>query len=74
MQGFVDFLVNNYLWFMVISIILIFALIGYLVDTGDTEKTSRKKEKVEEISTEEVPIESPEVMVQEEKTDDIEIL
>jgi len=30
---FVEFLVNNYIWFLVGAIILIFALIGYLVDT-----------------------------------------
>jgi len=35
MQAFIDFLVNNYLWFLVISLILVFALIGYLVDTND---------------------------------------
>ncbi len=35
MQSFIDFLVNNYLWFLVISLILIFALIGYLVDTNE---------------------------------------
>ena len=35
MQTFIDFLVNNYLWFIIISFILIFALIGYLVDTNE---------------------------------------
>lgn len=35
MQAFIDFLVNNYLWFLVISLILVFALIGYLVDTNE---------------------------------------
>ncbi len=35
MQTFIDFLVNNYLWFLIISFILIFALIGYLVDTNE---------------------------------------
>lgn len=38
MQTFIDFLVNNYLWFLVISLILIFALIGYLVDTTTKQK------------------------------------
>lgn len=41
MQSFIDFLVNNYLWFLVISLILVFALIGYLVDTS--EKKVEKK-------------------------------
>ncbi len=35
MQTLIDFLVNNYLWFIIISLILIFALIGYLVDTSE---------------------------------------
>ncbi len=37
---FVDFLANNYLWFLVITIVLIFALIGYLVDTREQKKNS----------------------------------
>lgn len=43
MQAFIDFLVNNYLWFLVISLILVFALIGYLVDTN--EKNIKDKHK-----------------------------
>ena len=43
MQTFIDFLVNNYLWFLIIALILVFALIGYLVDTS--EKFSKEKEK-----------------------------
>lgn len=38
MQTIIDFLVNNYLWFLIISLILIFALIGYLVDTSERAK------------------------------------
>ena len=38
MQGFTDFLMNNYLWFLVASIILIFALIGYFVDQHEQKK------------------------------------
>ena len=44
MQTFIDFLVNNYFWFLIISLILIFALIGYLVDTN--EKPSKIKKEV----------------------------
>ena len=33
MDVLVDFLLNNYIWFLIISLILIFALIGYLVDS-----------------------------------------
>lgn len=42
MQILIDFLVNNYLWFIIISLILIFALIGYLVDTS--EKLQKERE------------------------------
>lgn len=44
MQAFIDFLVNNYLWFLVISLILVFALIGYLVDTNEKKEIFEKKE------------------------------
>ena len=33
MEKIIDFIGNNYVWFLTISIILIFALIGYIVDT-----------------------------------------
>lgn len=46
MQTFIDFLVNNYLWFIIIALILVFALIGYLVDTS--ERTNKKNEFKEE--------------------------
>ncbi len=42
MQAFIDFLVNNYLWFIIVSIVLIFALIGYLVDTSEKPTQVRK--------------------------------
>ncbi len=38
MEAFTDFLVSNYLWFLVTSIVLIFALIGYLVDQNEQKK------------------------------------
>lgn len=38
MEGFTTFLANNYLWFLVIAIILIFALIGYFVDASEQKK------------------------------------
>ncbi len=46
MEGFMEFLVNNYLWFLVISLLLIFALIGYLVDTKNN-KELKKEIKIE---------------------------
>lgn len=38
MVAFTDFLANNYLWFLVISLILVFSLIGYFVDKSEQEK------------------------------------
>ncbi|MBQ6687305.1 MAG: hypothetical protein IJN03_02140 [Bacilli bacterium] len=35
MEIILNFLVDNYLWFLIISLILIFALIGYIVDTHE---------------------------------------
>ncbi len=43
MNFIIDFLLNNYLWFLVISLILIFALIGYLVDASTLKETKTKK-------------------------------
>lgn len=58
MQAFIDFLVNNYLWFLVISLILVFALIGYLVDTNekkDKEFVLKNKEDDVDIPIEKEP-------------------
>lgn len=44
MQTFIDFLVNNYFWFLIISLILVFALIGYLVDTSEKPSKIKKEE------------------------------
>lgn len=64
MQTFIDFLVNNYLWFIIIALILVFALIGYLVDTS--EKANKKEElesnSLEEGSTLKEPIKGNEPM------------
>ena len=38
MDTLIDFLLNNYIWFLVISLILVFALIGYLVQIMIKEK------------------------------------
>ena len=48
MDILVDFLLNNYIWFLVISLILVFALIGYLVDVT-TPKLKNKKEDIKPI-------------------------
>lgn len=36
----IDFLANNYIWFLVITIILCFSLIGYIVDLKEQKKWS----------------------------------
>ena len=40
MEAILNFLVDNYLWFLIISLILVFGLIGYIVDSY--EKKSPK--------------------------------
>ena len=47
MEGFTSFLANNYIWFLVISLILLFALIGYLVDVKEMKNGKRRKQKEE---------------------------
>jgi MFS superfamily sulfate permease-like transporter len=49
MDAFTNFLANNYVWFLIISLILIFALIGYLVDTKEIKNGKRPRKKKEEI-------------------------
>lgn len=43
METFIDFLINNYLWFLIIFLIIIFALIGYLVDSVAPKSKSKMK-------------------------------
>ena len=51
MVSFTDFLAGNYLWFLVISIVLLFALIGYFVDQSEQKKGISKIVKPKEIET-----------------------
>lgn len=43
METFIDFLVNNYFWLLVIFLIIIFALIGYLVDSVSPKNKPKLK-------------------------------
>lgn len=61
MQTFIDFLVNNYLWFIIIALILVFALIGYLVDTSER---ANKKSGLQEGSLEAPSMEVPSKVVE----------
>ncbi len=45
MDRLIDFLLNNYIWFLVISLILVFALIGYLVDITTNPKNKKNEVK-----------------------------
>ena len=49
MDAFTNFLANNYVWFLIISLILIFALIGYLVDSKDIKSGKKIKKQKEEL-------------------------
>lgn len=42
MESIVTFLSDNYMWFLIITLILIFALIGYLVDVKEDERFTKK--------------------------------
>ena len=44
MDTLIEFLLNNYIWFLVISLILVFALIGYLVDSNTNTQDKKKKQ------------------------------
>lgn len=39
MNTLITFLIDNYVWFLVISIVLIFSLIGYLVESSKVSAT-----------------------------------
>lgn len=64
MQTFIDFLANNYLWFIIIALILVFALIGYLVDTSEkaNKKVELESDSLEQESTIKEPIKVNEPM------------
>lgn len=51
MEGFLDFLANNYIWFLMVAILLVFALIGYLIDNKETkeDEIEKKPKQLEEV-------------------------
>ena len=49
MEGFTNFLANNYIWFLIISLILLFALIGYLVDVKEIKSGKKERKQKEEL-------------------------
>ena len=42
MNGFIQFLTDNYIWFIVVTIVLLFSLIGYLVETSKYPKEPKE--------------------------------
>ena len=54
MEKIVEFIGNNYAWFLTITIILLFALIGYIVDTKRNKNDLLKKteNEIEELNIE----------------------
>lgn len=59
MDNFITFISDNYVWFLLITIFLIFALIGYLYDTkkSKTDYIKKNENLVKEVEEE---IELPE--------------
>ncbi len=47
MEKVIEFVGNNYAWFLTISIILLFALIGYIVDSKRSKNDLLKKTETE---------------------------
>ena len=55
MENIIEFIGNNYAWFLTATIILLFALIGYIVDSKRNKNDLLKKT---EIEIEEIDIEN----------------
>ncbi|MBE6157122.1 MAG: hypothetical protein E7161_05245 [Firmicutes bacterium] len=54
MEKIIDFIGNNYSWFLTITIILLFALIGYIFDTkrNKTDLLKKTENEIDEESLE----------------------
>ena len=59
MNSIVEFITNNYVWFIVLSIIVIMAVIGYIAEQTDFGRTKEKPKKdiLKENSTDENTVE-----------------
>ncbi len=51
----IEFFAKNYYWFLVIAVILVFSLIGYIIDSkdkkGKTDEELEKKKEIENLET-----------------------
>lgn len=54
MEIILNFFVDNYLWFLIISLILIFGLIGYIVDAHEKRAPKLHFGNSEDINNEEI--------------------
>lgn len=55
MDVLINFLLDNYIYFVFVAILLVLALVGYIVDTAKTEKLKKEYSKKEE-ETIDIPI------------------
>lgn len=58
MENIINFIGDNYAWFLTITIILLFALIGYIVDTKRNKNDLLKKteNEIDEINLENINV------------------
>ena len=58
MEKIVEFIGNNYAWFLTITIILLFALIGYIIDNKRNKNDLLKKteNEIDEINLENIKV------------------
>ena len=55
MEALLEFLKNNYIYFVFVAVILIFALIGYIVDSSKSGKRKEKTDKDVEAFMQNIP-------------------
>lgn len=73
MDKIIEFVGNNYSWFLTITIILLFALIGYIYDNRNTKKEidNQEEDKKEDVILEEVKNEEP-ILLEDEVSEKVE--
>ena len=73
MDKIIEFVGNNYSWFLTITIILLFALIGYIYDNRNTKKgiDNQEEDKKEDVILKEVKNEEP-ILLEDEVSEKVE--
>lgn len=66
MENVLDFLANNYIWFLIAAVVLAFALVGFIIDSKRKEKKRKNDENMtgsfnneEQIQTTQQPVQQP---------------